>query len=218
MRRNLRIVVCLLCLFVAMPTLADMRVKLEKGQYGNTGGGEFLITVLDEPIGIYDKTLNPQFVTFCLETNEFVSYNGEYNVTIGTGALRGGSGGSGGLNPDPLSPQSAYLYSLWLDDLIVGGHSLTTANDLQRAIWYLEGETLGTNNYLVTQANAAVASGGSWYNTWGADSIGDIRVMNLWTLQGGYAQDQFVRVPVPGAILLGMIGLGAAGLKLRKFA
>ena len=25
-------------------------------------------------------------------------------------------------------------------------------------------------------------------------------------------------VPVPGAVLLGMIGLGAAGIKLRKFA
>jgi len=27
-----------------------------------------------------------------------------------------------------------------------------------------------------------------------------------------------VTVPVPGAVLLGMLGLGVAGLKLRKFA
>jgi hypothetical protein len=34
----------------------------------------------------------------------------------------------------------------------------------------------------------------------------------------GYYQDYVVRVPVPGAILLGLLGLTAAGVKLRKFA
>ena len=56
-------------------------------------------------------------------------------------------GGTGGPYPDPLSPESAYLYSLWLDgtdgvNTIV--HSDTTANALQRAIWYNEGESLGS--------------------------------------------------------------------------
>ena len=200
-----------------------MRVLLQDGQYGNTGGGEFLITVLDDPIGIYDKTLNTQFVTFCLETNEYVSYNGEYYVTIGTGALQGGSGGG---TPDPLSPESAYLYSLWLDGTDGVNsitHSLTTANALQRAIWSLENESWGSDSGLsgdyIDWATVAVAPGGSWNTNWG-DTIGDIRVMNLWKNvdHTGYAQDQFVRVPVPGAILLGILGLGAAGLKLRRFA
>jgi hypothetical protein len=35
---------------------------------------------------------------------------------------------------------------------------------------------------------------------------------------GGYYQDYVVRVPLPGAVLLGFLGLGAAGLKLRRFA
>jgi len=34
----------------------------------------------------------------------------------------------------------------------------------------------------------------------------------------GTYQDYVVRVPVPAAVLLGFLGLGAAGLKLRKFA
>jgi len=211
--RNFSIAVCLLCLFAAAPALADMRILLQDGTYGNTGGGEFLITVLDDPIGIYPKA--GQFVTFCLETNEYVSYNTQYNVTISTGALQGGSGGSGGWNPDPLLPQSAYLYSLWIDNLI--GHSDGNADDLQKAIWFFEGENLGVNNYLVNQADLAVAPGGSWNADWG-NTIGNIRVMNLWNLDGSYAQDQFVRVPVPGAVLLGMLGLSAAGLKLRRFA
>jgi len=140
-------------------------------------------------------------------------------VTISTGAFEGGSGGSPGTNPDPLSPQSAYLYSLWLDNLI--DHNTGNANDIQEAIWYFEGES-STSNNLVNQADAALATdgSGSWYETWG-NTIGDIRVMNLWTdvsCTDGFAQDQFVRVPVPGAVLLGLLGLSAAGLKLRKFA
>jgi hypothetical protein len=35
---------------------------------------------------------------------------------------------------------------------------------------------------------------------------------------GGLYQDYVVRVPLPGAVLLGFFGLGAAGLKLRRFA
>jgi hypothetical protein len=52
--------------------------------------------------------------------------------------------------------------------------------------------------------------------------LGNVRVMTLWTNWtlangfSGYAQDQLV-VPVPAAVLLGMFGLTAAGLKLRKF-
>ncbi len=208
----------MLCLFISVPVMADMRVLLEDGPYGNTGGGEFLITVLGtadlggDKIGIYD--VGDQFVTFCIETNEYVSYNHKYYATIDTVAWDGGSGGG---TPDPLSPESAYLYSLWIDNLI--GHSDGNADDLQKAIWYLEGENLGVNNYLVNQANLAVAPGGSWNTTWG-NTIGNIRVMNLWINSDhtGHAQDQIVRVPVPGAILLGMLGLCVAGLKLRRFA
>jgi len=212
--RNLSIIVCLLCLFVAVPAIAGMKVNLKNGTYGTTNGGEFLITVLDDPIGIYPK--GATFESFCLEKNEYINYTDEYYVTISTSASQGGVSGG---NPDPLSPQSAYLYSLWLDGALT--HDEDTANTLQRAIWFIEGETTSSND-LVTQANNALATdgSGSWYNTWGADSIGDIRVMNLWKYEDhtGYAQDQFVRVPVPGAVLLSMIGLGAAGIKLRKFA
>ena len=105
-------------------------------------------------------------------------------------------------------------------------HSDTTADAMQRAIWYLEGENLGISTGLsgtyINWANDAVNMGGSndsWYNLWG-NTIGDIRVMNLWKYADytGNAQDQLVRVPLPGAILLGVLGLGVAGLKLRKFA
>ena len=219
MRRVVFIIV--LCAFTAAPALADMYVNLKHdftGRYGTTGGGEFLITVLQDPIGIYPT--GAQFRTFCIETNEYVRDGHNYYVTIDTAAWQGGSGGP---EPDPLLPQSAYLYSLWLDgtdgvNTIVYGDA--TADAIQKAIWHFEQESLGSIiGPYVGWANDAVTMGGSWYGLWG-NTIGDIRVMNLWTNSNytGNAQDQLVRVPTPGAILLGVLGLGIAGLKLRKFA
>jgi hypothetical protein len=50
-------------------------------------------------------------------------------------------------------------------------------------------------------------------------SFGNYRAMASWDLPGDCDyQDYVVRVPVPGAVLLGMLGLGVAGLKLRRFA
>ncbi|MCP4608329.1 MAG: hypothetical protein GY845_06410 [Planctomycetes bacterium] len=227
MKRVVIITVICTYAFVTAPAIADMMVNLKTnftGRNGTTNGGEFLITVLQDPIGIYD--LNEQFRTFCIETNRYIGNNQNYYVTIDTMAWIGGSGGG---NPDPLSAETAYLYSLWLDGTDGVNnilHNDTTADAMQRAIWYSEGETLGSNAGLsgtyLSWANDAVTVGGSndsWYNKWG-NTIGDIRVMNLWTNVNhtGDAQDQLVRVPLPGAVLLGVLGLCIAGVKLRKFA
>jgi len=51
----------------------------------------------------------------------------------------------------------------------------------------------------------------------GPSSFDNYRAVSNSTDASHY-QDYVVRVPVPGAVLLGMFGLGLAGLKLRKFA
>jgi hypothetical protein len=186
-----------------MVTLAD--------SVGTTRGGEFLATVAGTgPIGIYGPGVT--FGTFCVETDEYIYFGTPYYVTLSDSAVEGGSGGP---EPDPLSPQSAYLYSLWLDgtdgvNTIV--HSSITANALQRAIWFIEGELWGVENDFVDLANVAVAEGGVWFDTWGY-TIGDIRVMNLWGDADHTVnqQDMLVRVPVPAAVLLGMLGMAVAG-------
>jgi hypothetical protein len=82
---------------------------------------------------------------------------------------------------------------------------------LQWAIWYIEEEV--TTLDVVSKAR-------DYYNmavTAAPNGIGNVRVLQAY-VGDDYKQDQLYYVPVPGAVLLGMLGLGAAGLKLRKFA
>lgn len=172
------------------PTFADMKVKIYNGA-GTTNGGEFLVEVLEDPIGIYEKD---DFIsTFCLETHEYLAFGGTYYVTLNDAAVRGGQAVS-----DTLDDQSKKIYNYWLDTLT---HNASNADAVQNALWYQEGEG-GSQNYLNSITGSAA----------------NVKVMNLWTgaPYQGYAQDLLVRVPVPGAVLLGVLGMGVAGLRLRR--
>jgi hypothetical protein len=216
MKRILFIVFC--SLIIVSQASADMMIiKPTLSGVGNAnGGGQFTITVAGSMKvggdtytgeGFCGYDIGDTFGSFCVETNEYFTPGLTYFVTLNSYAIKGGvSGGS----PDPLSDESAWIYTQWLDGNIT--HTSTNANAVQAALWYLEGENYGVNNTYVTQALAAVAAG--WKNT-------DIMVMNLWAtyLNGeyaGYSQDMLVRVPVPATILLGFLGLGIGGWKLRK--
>ena len=103
------------------------------------------------------------------------------------------------------------------------------AEQLQKAIWYIE-EEIGLTEVggVLTQTQSAATALGSgskalaWYNEAagkGWTDIGNVRVLNLYhnSIREDF-QSQLYLVPVPGAVLLGFLGLSAAGLKLRKFA
>jgi hypothetical protein len=148
------------------------------------------------------------FKTFCLEMNEYYVAGWTYNVGISTAAINGGISGG---NPDPLDSRTAFLYTNFMNGQTWG----YSDNAFQDAIHYIEGET-ATSNGLVTIANAAIQSGGSWYGK----GLGDVRVMNVWYRDGQNSQDQLVQVavPTPGAILLGSIGIIIVGFIRRKIA
>jgi hypothetical protein len=101
------------------------------------------------------------------------------------------------------------LYENWTD-----GMTNAQLLSLQVAVWEIvadgPGGSLGTGSFTATNAGAltllGTINGGVDYTSY---FVG---------LSNGTYQDYVVRVPLPGAILLGMLGLSIAGIKLRKFA
>jgi hypothetical protein len=184
------------CAFLAAPALADMIITVNDG-LGTTVGGEYMVTVAGtDPIGVYAP--GETFSTFCVEMDEHIGFGGSYYVTLSNNALMGRMPPTG----DPLNAQSASIYNYWLDSL---AHTSANADNVQNALWYEEVE------------------GGSYIKSLNTDLMWDasnVMVMNLWndSAHTSYAQDLLVRVPVPPAVLLGLLGLGVVGLKLRKYA
>jgi len=211
----------------ALPALADMQIRLFDG-YGTTNGGEFDVRdvgTIPVPFVTNVAQSSYDFVTFCIERNEYIAYNTPYSVVLNTAAIGGGVAGG---NPDPLDAKTAYLYTRFTDGTLsnynyAGSSRNASADELQEAIWYIEQEVTSINGQALAwynEAVAAVAPGGSWYTNWG-NTIGQVRVMNLYTAghAGEFAhqkQDQLVRIPAPGAVVLGALGLSLVGWVNRR--
>jgi hypothetical protein len=178
---------------------------------GNTGGGEFTVTVNDAW----------SFVTFCLQHTEYIDFKNPFTVdsvnpyTLTDPVANGGDG----LGRDYISEQTAFLYTQFRQGTLAGYNygagaaHVASANDLQRAFWMFEDEiAMNASNPFVILANAAVNSG-AW------DGIGQVRVMNLSRGTGrNYteAQDQLTLVPEPASMALVALGMGAFVARRRS--
>ena len=169
---------------------------------GTTGGGEFLMTVNDAW----------SFITFCLQRTEHIDFTHDFTVdavstySLSDPAANGGSADLATLGRDYLSDQTAYLFTRFSDGTLAGyayagPNQVTSANQLQNAIWMFEQELpLNASNPFVTLANGAVNSG-AW------SGIGHVRALNL-SMNGLEAQDQLTIVSEPASLFL--LGSGIA--------
>jgi hypothetical protein len=171
-----------------------------------------------------------------------------YYAVVNTSAVKGGADASHGSvlggNPlygtvesenygDPLDPRTAYLFTQFMNGTLSNynfngtvAQRKASAGQLQVAIWFIEQEfTEVAGHSENTQADLWIAEAQNAIDTGAWSGLGQVRVLNLYGSYNssngtvsGLAQDILVLAPVPGALLLGLFGLGAAGLKLRKFA
>ena len=257
----LSLIVCLLCLFVVAPAMADLHGKGWDGGtaswtrvYSKGRGGEFTLynyTSTEKLLisnSAYASSTSglaghaESFQTFCVETDEFVDtgmriWGSEAAVATpdvyGSGS-HAWNGGANSTTGDDLDPRTAYLYTQFATGQL-SGYAYTgtvngldrnqTAGALQRTIWYLEDEVENfTSKFMDVELNSAQQTLTlSWLveaNTVNWKDIGNVRVLQLYKGTSALKQDQLYlqEIPVPGAVLLGLLGLSAAGIKLRKYA
>lgn len=179
----------------AYPISAGDTVYFSRGT-GSGSGGEFNVYKFAGPI---------LYQTFCLEKAEYLNFGSPFYVnSISDRAINGGVGPVG----DPIAFETAWLYTQFINHTLFGytyGDN-SSANALQDAIWYFEGEG-GSYNAFAQLADAA-----------NPIDIGNVRVLNLKNASGGNAQDVLIVVtPEPLSLLLlgaGLIGL--AGLRRKE--
>jgi hypothetical protein len=207
--RNLgALIALLLLLLIPAGAQADTVAAGDYVKFGDRAGspgGEFLLTVYDTPGG----PAIDRFITFCLQMTEYMNYTDTFVVG-------GVSTATDDQPADPLDQRTAYLYTQFRNGSLAnynygpgGAGDATSANLLQNASWYFEGENVGnqSGNIFVQAANAAV-NNGSW------SGLGTVKVLNLFFQDGRRAQDQLTMVPEPSTMIL--LGSGVAALCLRR--
>ena len=162
------------------------------------------------------------FQTFCIEYNEEFTPGGTYSVGISSKAMYGSQPPGG----DPISKATAWLYSQFAAGALDYNYSYgtsrqTSADALQQAIWWLEGEGSATRNGAGSNyiSEAEVALGLTDANVQTVDANGAFGVMALNLGSPGQVQDQLVIVPEPATMLAGtllILPFGASTLRILR--
>jgi hypothetical protein len=229
MRRILQISsLVAVALGVGQPASADIVTAgsyvVLSDSFGTTGGGEFNGQIVGTSPAV-------DFISFCLETNEYFTPGQPLLVSsISDAATMGGVAG-GSFNPvtgryeDPVRSATEWLFTQFATQTLTGyafastgADRVNSANALQNALWYLENEVTSVSGQAQTWVNAAIAAELSgWVDP------GNVVVLNLLRRDGNghytvKAQDQLIyqSVPEPGTTGLLLLGLGALGAYRRR--
>ena len=235
LKAKLLIIVAAAVMLGATNVATAAKVKMiDVNAWGNgSAGGPFEVKPISgiSPLntGLHGAGVG-NWLTFCVERNEFIAPGNTYDVVVNTAADAGGVSG-GPL--DPLDPRTAFLYTHFLagdlntllsnrfggsainfDYQNTNGGSDESGSAAQDAVWKLEGEittvfdNTSLTGQLITLADEAV-NNGLW------TGLGKVRIMNM-TQNGVKRQDLLVMVPSPTAAWMGLTLLGGIVVARRK--
>lgn len=227
------ITICLVCTFVAVPALADL-IGTANVQHTSVGPS-VVMTIWGrgyQGIGVYTGVYNHDITNstvsgleewgFCIEMQGSTGSVQPYNVlTLEQAPVDQGPGG----NPMGMT-KADYIRELWAIVNPSPTMTATQAAAMQAAIWeivYEDSQAWDVKTHDTTDTMNSFKIDGddtveALANTWLGYLDGAGSYANIVALSNEHYQDYVVRVPVPAAVLLGMLGLGAAGMKLRKYA
>jgi len=200
--KKLTLVCCVLTLlFVCSPAQAYVQlnvgdvVRVFDGPGTGTNGGEFILK----------KGGVTVHRTFCLETSEYLNFNQDLVITSITDEARYNGDKTEPLTTDPVSDEVKYLFYNFVSGTLEGYDYLaatnnvanSTADQLQRAIWWFEGETGGQTNQFTELAQEW--SSGPTYKDTKTFYQDHVKVLNiLWN--GAPGQDLLYAVPEPASV------------------
>jgi hypothetical protein len=216
MKKTLIMVFAVLMIMAVQGVAGTLTIDRLPGTYSGNGG-EFNITIditFTKADGTSVTLDEYEFQSFCIEKDEYVTIPGTYNVTVNANeqAIGGGVNTNSG---DTLSVGAAYLYSLFARGVLQyynyadGPNNVTSAGNLQNALWMLEEEiSLDTSNIYI---NYLLKHGFTESSMVANASYGQygVYVLNLGTSN----QDQLIYVP-DGGLTVMLLGLGIGGLTL----
>jgi hypothetical protein len=221
------LVVSAVLILIGMPVAvkANTIVLTQNSNYSYGDGGEFTAVTTGQSFlgnGYAVSTLvNGGFQTFCVQN--LVDFNPGVTYNYTTGNATGSNGTEGGIS---LSEGAAYLYyefatgNLSGYNYTPGSGRVTTAGQLQAAIWYFMGEGLApgftTSDQFITLADNNLAdpfaANGSLYG---------VEILQLTTPGSNPSianQNQLVLMPVTdGGMTAAMLGMGLVGMFLIQF-